>query len=418
MRTFRLAILVLTVAAAGFAQQSDFEIKERFKNMYDELKRDIDSVKTAEQIALIPNRIKGLETEFAEHKALIAGAFYPETFESMITGLKDQFALAEAKTTTIQTQGIRIDELESQLVTLNTELAKLNSEREELIAKLRSANNSAVQQQDLVRRLTANLQAKDKLVNAMIDSIFLPFGKNMESLTEVQTDALGKKLEKTSIVTRIADIAQDNVRFLEATHLEPKDYNALVSQYEQFRSRWNGLRERVNAAITANNAKATAKGKKTQTTAAEENPVTQVDASLAEWQNKLNSSLWASVMKEFTSRGVSIHPFNDSQSFSASIRAFVDSAKAAGGDTKTFVEDIWVQRIDKDWRATLEKDALLGKAEYAKLDSKVSELHKEKFDWKILFWVVNGIVIILVAWWWFTRKSKRVQQPVSPKPNV
>lgn len=418
MRTLRLAILVFTVAMVGFAQQSDFEIKERFKSMYDELKRDIDSVKTADQIALIPNRIRGLETEFAEHKALIAGAFHPETFESMMTQLKDQFALAEAKATTIQTQGIRIDELESQLVTLNTELAKLNSEREELITKLRSANNSASQQQDLVRRLTANLQAKDKLVNAMIDSIFLPFGKNMESLTEVQTDALGKRLEKTSIVSRIADIAQDNVRFLEATNLEPKDYNALVSQYEQFRSRWNGLRERVSAAITASNAKAAAKGNKNQTTPTEENQVKQVDASLAQWQNKLNSSLWASVMKEFTSRGVTVHPFNDPQSFSASMRAYVDSAKVAGGDTKTFVEDIWIQRIDKDWKATLEKDVMLGKAEYASLDLKVSELHKEKFDWKILFWVVNGIVIVLVAWWLFSRKSKKTEQPVSPKPNA
>lgn len=418
MRTLRLAILVFTVAIVGFAQQSDFEIKERFKNMYAELKRDIDSVKTAEQIALIPNRIQGLETEFARHKTLIAGALYPETFENMMAELKDQFALAEAKATTIQTQGTRIDELESQVVTLNAELAKLNTEREELIAKLRSANNSIAQQQDLVRRLTVNLLSKDKLVNAMIDSIFLPFGKNMESLTEVQTDALGKKLEKTSIVTRIADIAQDNVKFLEATNLEPKDYSVLVNQYEQFRSRWNGLRERVNAAITANNAKAAAKGKKNQTTPAEENPVTQVDASLAEWYNKLNSSLWASVMKEFTSRGVSVQSFNDPQSFSASIRAYVDSAKAGGGDTKTFVEDIWVQRIDKDWKASLEKDVMLGKAEYASLDQKVSELHKEKFDWKILFWVVNGIVIVLVAWWLFSRKPKKVQQPVNPKPNV
>ncbi len=418
MKILRLAILVFTVATVGFAQQSDFEIKERFKSMYDELKRDIDSVKTAEQIAMIPNRISGLETEFVGHKDLIGAAFYPETFENMMTRLKDQFALAETKATTIQTQGTRIGELESQLVILNTELARLNSEREELIAKLRSANNSAAQQQDIVRRLTANLQAKDKLVNAMIDSIFLPFGKNMESLTEVQTDALGKKLEKTNIVTRIADIAQDNVKFLEATNLEPKDYSTLVNQYEQFRNRWNGLRERVNMAFEASNAKAAGKGKKDQTVPADENPVGRVDASLAEWQNKLNSSVWAGVMREFSSRSVAVHPFTDAQSFSASIRAYVDSAKAAGGDTKAFDDEIWVQRIEKEWKPTLEKDILLGKTEYASLDRKVAELRENKFDWKIVFWVVNGIVIVLVAWWLFNRKPKKVQQPVSQNPKV
>ena len=418
MRTLRLAILFCTIVTIGFAQQSDFEIKERFKNMYDELKHDIDSVKTADQIALIPNRISGMETEFAPHKDLIGGAFYPETFESMMTRLKDQFALAETKATTIQTQGTRIGELESQVVVLNTELARLNSERDDLIAQLRTANNSVAQQQDLVRRLTANLQAKDKLVNAMIDSIFLPFGKSMDSLTEVQTDALGKKLEKTNIVTRIADIAQDNVKFLGATNLEPKDYSTLVNQYEQFRNRWNGLRERVNSAFAASNAKAVAKGKKDASAPADENPVNRVDASLAEWQNKLSSSVWAGVMKEFSSRTVAVHAFTDAPSFSASIRAYVDSAKAAGGDTKTFVDEIWAQRIDKDWKVTLEKDFLLGKAEYGSLDRKVSELHKEKFDWKILFWIVNAIVIALIVWWLFNRKSKKSKQQASPNPTV
>lgn len=413
MRTLRLAILVCTVAAAGLAQQSDFEIKERFKSMYDELKRDIDSIRTADQIALIPNRISGLESEFAPHKDLIAGAFYPETLESMMTGLKNQFALAEANATTIHTQTARIDELETELVVLNTELARLNSEREELIAQLRSANNSAAQQQDLVRRLTANLQAKDKLVYAMIDSIFLPFGKNMESLTEVQTDALGQKLEKTSIVTRIADIAQDNVKFLEETKLEPKDYSTLVNQYEQFRNRWNGLREKVNVAFAASNVKAAAKGKKGAPVPAGENPVDRVDASLADWQNKLKSSVWSGVMREFSSRNIFIRPFTDAQSFSTGIRAYVDSVKAAGGDTKTFAHEIWVQRIDKEWKAALEKDFLLGKIEYASLDRKVAELREQTFDWKIVFWIVNGIVVVLIVWWLFTRKPKTVQQPVS-----
>ncbi|MEO8167403.1 MAG: hypothetical protein ABI623_04090, partial [bacterium] len=290
MRTFQLAFLILTFVTIGVAQQSDFEIKERFKTMYDELKRDIDLVKTADQIALIPNRISGMETEFQQHKDLIAGAFYPETFESMMTQLKDQFALAEAKATTIHTQGTRIDELSSQLAVLNTELARLNSEREDLIAQLRVANNSAAQQKELVRRLTENLQAKDRLVNAMVDSIFLPFGKSMESLTDVQTDALGKKLETTNIVTRIADIAQDNVKFLSATNLENKDYGTLVNQYEQFRNRWSGLRDRVNAAFAASNAKAAGKGKKDATAVTQENPADRVDAALAEWQNKLRSS--------------------------------------------------------------------------------------------------------------------------------
>ncbi len=418
MKTLNLIILLFAVASFGVSQQSDFEIKERFKQAYDELKRDIDSVKTQEQIAQIPDRIQSIESEFEQHSKLIAGAFYPKTFDGMIGDLRDQFALAEARATTIQTQGTRISELELQLATLNTELAKLNTERDELLAKLRSSSNSLANQQGLVRQLSANLQAKDKLVNAMIDSIFLPFGKNMDKLTEMQTDALGNTLKKTTIVTRIADIAQDNVKFLEATKLEPKDYGVLVDQFEQFRNRWNGLRDKVSAAITAADAKASAKGKKKQEQPTEENPVGQVDASLIEWQTKLNSSFWAGVMREFSSRGVLVQPFNDPKSFSSSIRSYVDSAKAAGADTKVFVEDIWVQRIDKDWKNTLQSEVMLGKAEYTSLDRKVSQLYEDRFDWKILFWIVNGIVVVLLLWWWFTRKPKKTEQPAAAKPVV
>ena len=121
MKTQRLAITTLALVAilsVGIAQQSDYEIKERFKHTYDALKADIDSTKTKEQMSQISNRIDGLETEFAEDSALLGGAFYPKTFHGMMAELRDQFALTQEKNTTIQTQGERITELESELTIL------------------------------------------------------------------------------------------------------------------------------------------------------------------------------------------------------------------------------------------------------------------------------------------------------------
>lgn len=418
---FMTSLLLVALATSGFAQQSDYEIKERFQAMYTALQADIDSARTPEQMAQIPNRIRGLETEFAEHSALLDGAFYPKSFQAMIAELRDQFALAQEKASTIQAQGTRIVELEGLLSTVNAELEKLTAEREELLAKLRSTQNSLAEQRELVKRLNANLMAKDKLVNAMLDSIFLPFGKNITALTEMDKDALGKKLEKANILTRIQGIAQDNITFLTATTLEAKDYAVLVNQYEQFRNRWTGLKDKITAALIASSTpQVKAKGKKAQAVQVTEDPAAPVDAALAEWRTKLDASFWASLAKEFSSRGVVVQPFNDGKSFAGSIRSYVDAAKASGTDTKVFVDEIWIQRIDKDWRSALESESMLGKVEYASLDKTVSQLHKEKFNWQIVFWVVNVIAVVLVGWWFLTRKPKNVQtqEPATAKPQA
>jgi hypothetical protein len=335
----------------------------------------------------------------------------------MIGELNNQYTVAQEKNTVIQNQTDKIMLLEGQLATMSAEIEKLNAERQDLLAKLRSATNSLAQQRELVKRLTANLQAKDRLVNAMVDSIFLPFGKNMDALTEVQQDAIGKKLEGANIISRIADIANDNVRFLQSTTLEAKDYSTLVTQYSQFKSRWSGLRDRVTAAVLATNAVAARKSKGAQLR--QTNPAEQVDAALEEWHSKLDASFWASLMEEFKSRNVLVQPFSDAKSFSASIRSFVDASLKEESDPKTFVDEIWIQRIDKDWRPALESESMLGKLEYASLDKVVSQLHKEKFNWSILWWALNVLAVVAVGWYFLTRKPKAVTQTEpATKPNV
>lgn len=418
-RLLSTALALLVFIGFSLAQESDYEIKERFRQTYETLKRDIDSARTRDQMALLSSRIGALEQEFAEHSKLIAGAFHPKTLESMIDELRDQYTLAQYKNTTIQEQSDKIAALENQIAILNTQIEGLNAEREMLIAQLKSAQTSLAEQRELVKRLRDNLNAKDRLVSALVDSIFLPFGKNLDQLSEVQKEALAQRLEKANILARIADIAQDNITFLGSTKLEAKDYAVLVSQYEQFKNRWSGLKEKLSAAVAASTPGTTrAKGKQAvpQTNEAE-----QVDAALVEWRTKLDASFWAGLMNEFSSRNIAVQPFNDGKSFAASIRSYVESAKQNSDDnTKIFVDEIWIQRIDKDWRGALESESMLGKLEYASLDRLVSQLHKERFNWQIVFWIANVIAVILVGWWFLTRKPKPAQnqEPVAAKPNA
>lgn len=424
MNLQRFIIMCSLLAALGMpalTQQSDYEIKERFRRMYEALKQDIDSAQTREQMAQIASRINGLETEFAEHKKLLAGAFYPQTLEGMIAELRNQYAVAELKNSTIRQQTERIVALENQIAILNTQIEGLNAEREMLLAKLQLAQTTVAEQRELIKRLNANLAEKDKLVSALIDSIFLPFGKNLQSLSEVQKEALAHQLEKANIISRVADIARDNVEFLSATKLEAKDYAVLVSQYEQFKNRWFGLKDRLTAAASVAAAPASKGTKQKTEVASASDQAEQVDAVLATWRAKLDESFWAGLRNEFTSRNVLVQPFNDGKSFAASIRSYVESAKKNSDDnTRVFVEEIWIQRIDKDWRSALESESMLGKLEYASLDRLVSQLHKERFNWQIVFWIANIIAVILVGWWFLARKPKTAEQQTAAaaKPNA
>lgn len=261
-----------------------------------------------------------------------------------------------------------------------------------------------------MRRLSANLDAKDKLIFAMTDSIFLPYGKDLNQASEMQKEAVGKRLGQANVLTRVNEIATDNIRFLESTQLQPKDYANLIDQQEQFSTKWNGLREKMVAVALPPSARpaATAKTKKgvPVVTTATPQPGAQVDSVVNAWNLKLQESLMSSIEKEFSANGITLQPFNDAKTFSQSVRAYIATLKTSGQDPTVFVDKVWKERIDKEWREVLSKESMLGKAEYAALDQLVSELHAEQVGGHFYLYVVLILALIAAIWWFFFRKPK------------
>jgi len=146
--------------------------------------------------------------------------------------------------------------------------------------------------------------------------------------------------------------------------------------------------------------------------AAQEDPGNHVDSVLVGWNTKLLSVFWTALGQEFTSKEVSIKSFSDGPSFSASVRAYVDSSKASGSDASVFVNDIWKERIDREWRDALSKESMLGKVEYAALDKYVSELGQQKFDAKFILYILVFAMVVAGIWWFVGRKPKEMK-PIS-----
>ena len=116
-------------------------------------------------------------------------------------------------------------------------------------------------------------------------------------------------------------------------------------------------------------------------------------------------------------KGTRLQPFTDGRSFSASIRNYVDSAKARGEDPTSFVNDVWRARIDKEWREALSHESMLGATEYAALDKYVSTLSEERFDLKFVLYMAIVVVLVALVVWRFRRKPKALTPETSEPPS-
>ncbi len=414
IRSF-LAVLIslVIVSGSGAAQSSDYAVKKNFEERYKSLQVQIDSAKTMAQLDTIKLQIDTLEAEFAPRAAFLDRALYPDSFADQINDLRGREILTYDRVYLLQTQGVRISELEARISLMETRIDSLSSQRDQLFAQLQEARRNVQNLHEAVRRLTANLSLKDKLIFALVDSLFLPYDKNLNQVSEMQREAIARKLEKANVVTRVSEVAGDNVKFLEVTQLQARDFAGLIDQYQQFKTRWDGLADKMNAVAGSGEQIITTAGAprtgRAGTAVRSVPPRAQVDSLVTEWNKRLQAAFWGSLQKEFTDKQLTVLPFTDAAGFSASIRAYVEAVKQSGQDPKVFVDDVWKERIDKEWRDALSKDSMLGKTEYAALDRLVSELSREKFDAKFIVYILIVLAVVVALWWFFLRKPK-------PKP--
>jgi hypothetical protein len=424
MKARTLVVLLALVVAAlpAWAQQSDFQIKKTFEETYKSLFTALENATTIAVLDSLKAKVDTLEAEYAPHADFLDKAIYPESFAERISSLRTMHSITYDRAYLIQTQGVKIEELETKILFLTSKLDTLTAQRTKLMADLQEAKRSNMQLRDLVRRLETNLAAKDRLIFALVDSIFLPYARDSATVTDLQKEAISRKLEKANVLMRIEEVAGENARFLTVTQLQPKDYSTVVERYQQFNGRWRGLRDKLVASILAGSkystAPAAAKTGKPGTAAAAlppagEQPAARVDSLLALWGGRLQTMFWQGVNKEFSDKGIVVDQFNDAPGFSASVRKYIASVKASGQDPSVFVNDVWKARIDKEWRDALIKPAMLGQAEYAALDREVSQLQTPTLSTQ---YIVYGLIVLLLAvlgWWLFARRQKTPEAPES-----
>jgi hypothetical protein len=409
-----LALVFSSSALTASAQESDFATKRNFESRATALTARIDAAITTAQLDSLKNDIDVLELDFEQHTAFLDKALYPETFQSRMKGIRDLHARTRVRVGTIQSQGTRIAEMEGAIQTLTYRLDTLSAQRDRLYAELVQNKTNTMALRETLRRLQNMLQTQDKLMFALVDSIFMPYGKDLATMSDVQRDALSTTMISNNLITRVYNIASDNMHFLGATELQGKDFAPLLDHYRQFEGRWRGLSEKIRAVSIAAQSphadSALSRSRGGTIIQASRFPTVaqtlQVDSLLGEWNTRLRMNFWSAIEREFSSRQIQLTPFSDAPGFSASIRTYVQSLHNSGDDPTLFVEEVWKGRIDKEWRDGLTREGMLGKEEYAALDKLVSELARTRIDMKFVLYIGITGVVVLVLWWLLARKPK------------
>lgn len=405
-----IAAALLLGAAAGPAQESDFELKQKFESTVRSLRTALDTATSVTSLDRTLDSINALAAGYKPHEAFFDKALVPETYASTIAGLRNGYAVAYDRVATIQAQEGRIIDLESRLALLVGDIDSLRRERDRLFGELRASRQSNQQLQATIRQLNQSLQTRDRLVFALLDSIFVPYQGAGHTTGDTQLENQGQKLQQTSAVARVAEVASDNVRFLGVSALEPKSFASAADQYDRFAKRWQAFRPDIVAASTAARtaalAKAAGTGSAQSVPPPAVDPGVRVDSLLGLWKSTLDGAIWRGVAGEFAAKSIYLPPFHDGPSFAAAVRAYVDSAKASGKDASVFVNEVWKERIDKEWRDVLTRGDVLGREQYAALDASVSELGKKPFDMTIM--LVLGLILLAVAavWYVLSRRSR------------
>ena len=210
-RTSILIGAVLMVCILSFAQeQSDYEISQSFKKQYADLTKAIETAQTVQECAEISVNIDALEKEFAPHKALLDKTLYPDDFQKKLDMVHGQLAYAQNKLGIIQEAVSKIASLELQVKDLSAQVEKLTNENGALMSEIQTLRASKSQDQKtmdslntLVAKLQSGIRDRDKMIFAMVDSIFLQYDKNVDALKDVEKQKMASHIERNSVIGNI-----------------------------------------------------------------------------------------------------------------------------------------------------------------------------------------------------------------------
>jgi DNA repair ATPase RecN len=227
------------ISGAGFLfAQSDYEIVQNFKKRVSQIEQQIRDADSLAELSTVEKNIEKLRADFVANQELLNQSLYPNKFNQTIENLREAYKLRQDDFT-------QIDVLESEVTVLKVEVDTLSRRNDELtrqFEELETQSSERIEQlEGTVARLNASLKKRDQVVMSMIRDLLPGTYDEGEDLTSQEKQQLLSEAERNNVLYHIKRAVNDNIRFINATELQPDDIEELLERQENFFAIWRNV---------------------------------------------------------------------------------------------------------------------------------------------------------------------------------
>jgi hypothetical protein len=414
-----IGVLVIMNVTLAAQQKSDYAIVQRFQTITKSIAKDIDQAKTVQECAEANTSIDALEKEFGEDKPLLNKAIYPDGYDKTVEQLRGKLLIRQRDLGIIESQIVRITELEVKIRELSDQITKMTNQNETLMTEVQQLSSNIKKLsgdlfnsttpidslRNMIVKLRQGLQERDALIFALTDSLFMQYDKNVGDMKDVEKQGLLSKIDRHGIIGNVKRSIVDNVTFLETTQLKGSDLVTLVRQQKRFQSQWTGLAPKLAALYLSGKSK--------------KNEVGIVDSLLVTWGDKVDDAMWRSLNTLFKEKGFVVKEFKNGDEYVTNFIAFLDeqiqNANKETNDTRyklfiNFKESLWQTDLNATWLPALTELHKISDTQKKDIETKFEKWQASVMPgatWLTYILIVLGILLVAIIGVWIFRKGPK-----------
>jgi hypothetical protein len=387
-------VAVLFIFIGNPSAQSDYEIVQNFKTKVQKIEKNIKDAALLNELNAVVAEIDQLKQGYAEHKDLLDKSLYPDNYDKIFENLNTAYLMRQGDFSTI-------DVLQSEVVVLEQQVEDLNKKNNQIIVMIdelktlrKKDKKTAAEVENLIADLRNSLWERDRLVVEMMNKLIPAIMREKATLSAEDKRIVRRVENNEDVLQNIKVSIKDNIRFLEATSLNPADIIEIREQQEQFSDTWKAIGPKLVDVYADKDKKA--------------DELKEIDSLFIQWYYKsVDQNVWNSIRNEFRAHSIILNEFNYGDEFVQSVKLFIeDEIKNLGIKSDEASEKTYVSFTDSTWFSTIKpiwipylieegKFSVEQKDEVeASIEGWINELYPSKLWLYIVIWF--GVVIILL----------------------